>query len=327
MDDTDTGPAIVLARDRGGPGLLAGLAGLTHRRGDTATARALLDNAIVRLCGSDDDRAVLVHEALRAAATANDLRAPDRVQTVVARAEQAGWTSACLLAEAGRWDEAVALASTNVLDLTRVAAVANRRAPPLAAALWDRALDAARRAEGRDRGWRLRDVAVALAAAGDEGRLRQAVREARRCPCRTGWTLERIRLERLARPNWTCCAPVTTRLGLSVVVDLYSGFEGEPEMVFSSSQGSIRTWSGFFDDLMRAISPSESGWAGFALHYHLLTGWREGPSWEDPDPADTLRQLERVEGLEGRAEELRRALIDLYRASMDVRDTVTFREE
>jgi hypothetical protein len=112
-----------------------------------------------------------------------------------------------------------------------------------------------------------------------------------------------------------------------MVVDLYSGFEGEPEIVFSSPCGVIRAWSGYFDQLMGAILPSDTGWVGFTVHYHLLTGWREGLAWEDPNPTDTLRQLEDIRGLEGQVEELRRALIYLYTMTIGAGDTITFREE
>lgn len=112
-----------------------------------------------------------------------------------------------------------------------------------------------------------------------------------------------------------------------MVVDLYSGFEGEPEIVFSCQESVVRTWDGFFDEIMREVKPSADGWVGFALHYNLVTGWREDDHWDDSDPADTLRQLEQVMGLRERAEVLRTALIALYREAVGKGGTVTIREE
>ncbi|MEQ1507281.1 MAG: hypothetical protein ABMB14_33945 [Myxococcota bacterium] len=110
-------------------------------------------------------------------------------------------------------------------------------------------------------------------------------------------------------------------------VDLYRGFEGEPAIVFSSAGGTIHCWSGYFDRLMEAVMPAATGWVGFARHYHLLTGWREEPRWVDPDPQDTLRQLERTKDLDGGAQGLKDALVALYRAAIMEGGTVTFMEE
>ncbi|MCB9689904.1 MAG: hypothetical protein H6735_32995 [Alphaproteobacteria bacterium] len=116
-------------------------------------------------------------------------------------------------------------------------------------------------------------------------------------------------------------------VGEDVLVDLYSGFEGEREIVFSSSQGTIRAWCGYFDELMRHVQPGRHGWEGFARHYHLLTGWIERPSWTDPNPEDTLRQLETVAPLDGEAETFRRELVRLYASSIAAGAALSIREE
>lgn len=75
--------------------------------------------------------------------------------------------------------------------------------------------------------------------------------------------------------------------------DFYAGFEGEPELILEYRQdghvrGTIRAWSGYFDQLMARHDPPEDGWRGLALHHHLGTGWNEQATWSDPDPRGTL---------------------------------------
>ena len=84
-------------------------------------------------------------------------------------------------------------------------------------------------------------------------------------------------------------------------VDYYTGFEGEPEMVFSlmDSKGTplhvVRCWIGYFDQIMQEIVPGPSGeWEGMSLHYAMITGWRERSLWVC-DCADLyLEQLKRI---------------------------------
>jgi hypothetical protein len=82
------------------------------------------------------------------------------------------------------------------------------------------------------------------------------------------------------------------------VVDLYSGFEGEPEFTVSLSRAPdgpsvaiVKAWSGFVDELMTHVQPSGAGWRGFALEYHVHTRWDQPAGWIDPEPRDTAEIL------------------------------------
>ena len=100
--------------------------------------------------------------------------------------------------------------------------------------------------------------------------------------------------------------------------DFYTGFEGEPEIAIEhqppgGSSSSIRTWVGFFDELMEKLEPGPEGWTGIAAHHHLHTGWNSEESWQDPDVADTRRQIgiPGESSLKGQARDLRSAFIEL----------------
>ena len=58
--------------------------------------------------------------------------------------------------------------------------------------------------------------------------------------------------------------------------DFYSGYEGEPEVVFvltGRSSGSIHAWEGHVDAILGAVPPGPLGrLEGLLLPYHLLTG-------------------------------------------------------
>lgn len=58
--------------------------------------------------------------------------------------------------------------------------------------------------------------------------------------------------------------------------DFYSGYEGEPEVIFAltgPSNGTINAWQGHVDAILTAIPPGPLGrWEGLLLPYHLLTG-------------------------------------------------------
>jgi tetratricopeptide (TPR) repeat protein len=90
---------------------------------------------------------------------------------------------AWILAEAELFAEAFELAARlggdEVATWIRIGEVASARGhADVAAEAWDGAWSAARRIEGRDRGWRLRDLAVALAPVGDRRRFAAVVAEA-----------------------------------------------------------------------------------------------------------------------------------------------------
>lgn len=90
------------------------------------------------------------------------------------------------------------------------------------------------------------------------------------------------------------------RAGVSTTdVDLYSGFEGEPEVFIElrrpdGSTATIHVWLAVFDAMMDFIEPGPDGWSGITLPHHMATGWDDGGWWVDPDPADTLSKLEGI---------------------------------
>lgn len=116
-------------------------------------------------------------------------------------------------------------------------------------------------------------------------------------------------------------------------LDLYSGFEGEPEYVIThrdpnGRQRTIRAWGGHFDAIVMRFEPGPAGWMGIALHVHLLTGWHDREEWTDPNPTDTLRQLELVDRgvLDEAAGELLRWWCDFLRATVRGGGAVSIRE-
>ncbi len=51
------------------------------------------------------------------------------------------------------------------------------------------------------------------------------------------------------------------------VTDFYTGYEGEPEIIFyfensDGQQTQLKAWIGYFDSIMSAIQPVEKGWEG-----------------------------------------------------------------
>ena len=82
-------------------------------------------------------------------------------------------------------------------------------------------------------------------------------------------------------------------------VDLYSGFEGEPEIVIElrrpdGTTATIHVWLALFDEMLNHIEPGPSGWSGITLTHHMAIGWDDGDWWTDPDPKDTLAKLEGI---------------------------------
>jgi hypothetical protein len=60
------------------------------------------------------------------------------------------------------------------------------------------------------------------------------------------------------------------------MTDFYSGYEGEPELVFAL-QGfpseALHAWEGYVDAVLRAVPPGPEGaWEGLLLPYHLAIG-------------------------------------------------------
>lgn len=83
----------------------------------------------------------------------------------------------------------------------------------------------------------------------------------------------------------------------------YSGFEGEPEIIFTlSAKGtaykSIVFWEGYFDDMLRKAEPAEEGWTGIAYYYHVgmfeNAHWLENQPWHIDDPVLVVHQLQEL---------------------------------
>ena len=78
----------------------------------------------------------------------------------------------------------------------------------------------------------------------------------------------------------------------------YYGFEGEPEIKFIYRKGDdsqiLVMWEGYFDQIMRLISPDESGWTGLAYYYNMYMGWYKESPWEIEDLQMALKQFESI---------------------------------
>lgn len=77
--------------------------------------------------------------------------------------------------------------------------------------------------------------------------------------------------------------------------DFYSGFEGEPEIDFVRGDQRFQMWGGYFDAIMGAVQPAADGWTSLAKHYHLETGWYDGP-WKIDDLNAAIGQLQAIDG-------------------------------
>jgi hypothetical protein len=113
-------------------------------------------------------------------------------------------------------------------------------------------------------------------------------------------------------------------------VDLYSGFEGEPEIIIAVGRESIiSTWNGYFDELMALAEPSPTGWQGIFHHYHCSDEWDGFDAWQDPDPELTLSQLLSLPGTGGLSDEARLLLttyIDCLRRAIARNLPISIRE-
>lgn len=74
----------------------------------------------------------------------------------------------------------------------------------------------------------------------------------------------------------------------------YKGFEGEPEIIFSTSKKKIHMWSGYFDELFLLFKPKQNGWEGLAYYYHLDEGWYEESPWRIPDIREAYNQFKSI---------------------------------
>ncbi len=92
-------------------------------------------------------------------------------------------------------------------------------------------------------------------------------------------------------------------------IDYYTGFEGEPEVIFTrrsldgESQSQIRLWVGYYDDMIEQIPPGKNGsWKGITKDYHLLEGWRDSTDRQCADTQLLLAQLQAIDPAKFRLE-------------------------
>lgn len=83
------------------------------------------------------------------------------------------------------------------------------------------------------------------------------------------------------------------------VTDFYTGYEGEPEIIFyfensDGQQTQLKAWIGYFDSIMSAVQPAENGWKGLSYYYHTDTGWFEKTPWRIPDLEEVLKNIQNI---------------------------------
>jgi hypothetical protein len=104
--------------------------------------------------------------------------------------------------------------------------------------------------------------------------------------------------------------------------DFYAGFEGEPEIRFVLKRDAkvlrtLRAWIGYFDTIMRKVSPEAEGWTALAREYHTDLGWSEDPPWRVPDVPAAVAQWAGVDlsDLDETARAFHRALLELLNSA------------
>lgn len=79
----------------------------------------------------------------------------------------------------------------------------------------------------------------------------------------------------------------------------YNGFEGEPEIQFicrkKDKNEIFIIWEGYFEQIMKLISPDIQGWTGLAYCYNMYTGWYEESPWIIEDLQSALKQFESID--------------------------------
>jgi hypothetical protein len=105
-----------------------------------------------------------------------------------------------------------------------------------------------------------------------------------------------------------------------IVHDYYSGFEGEPEIIFlqknNTDEEILKLWIGYFDKIMSQVSPGPNGWEALALYYHLHTGWYENDNWRIPEIKEALSQIETVRLSDKNVELIKKELESFLRKAM-----------
>lgn len=79
----------------------------------------------------------------------------------------------------------------------------------------------------------------------------------------------------------------------------YNQFEGEPEIQLicrkEDDSDILIIWEGYFDQIMKLMSPEKHGWTGLAYCYNMYTGWYEESPWLIKDLQQALQQFESID--------------------------------
>lgn len=104
----------------------------------------------------------------------------------------------------------------------------------------------------------------------------------------------------------------------NITRDLYTGFEGQPELVIEHQvkgvvHSAIHAWIAYFDRLIDSVSTEPGGWRGIVRLHQINTAWNIGV-WTDPSPAETLEIVEKAYRSTDneRVRSLAEALMEMY---------------
>jgi hypothetical protein len=115
------------------------------------------------------------------------------------------------------------------------------------------------------------------------------------------------------------------------IIDYYSGFEGEPEVIVTrrslkgENRSQIRLWVGYYDDIIEQIPPGKNGsWEGIPKDYHLLEGWRDNTDRQCADTQLLLAQLQAIDTTKFRLEssKVHSALVFILRECINTGDNL-----
>jgi len=106
-----------------------------------------------------------------------------------------------------------------------------------------------------------------------------------------------------------------------IIDKFYNGYEGEPEIqiIKRCNQEEVvllRIWTGFFDNIMSAVEPEETGWTSLAYYYNLDIGWYEESPWLLKDIKAAINQLKSIDVDELSRDEVE-VLVEIIKAFED----------
>lgn len=105
--------------------------------------------------------------------------------------------------------------------------------------------------------------------------------------------------------------------------EYYIGFEGEPEIQFickkKNNTDIVIIWEGYFDEIMRLITPEEKGWTGLAYYYNMCFGWYEETPWVIEDLQVVLDQLKKIDSnmLSSEASKVLKIICNMLKEALD----------